>query len=135
MFSGDSLIYNAVRIAATFRYRLGLLAARPCPWGPFKKDFSEDYYKSIAERDWQNNIERDEEVRLRMTEYKCLKSATEYLLSNGKALDMYGLPDICTYRDKELFDQVIEAVNHPVDGQKLFFVDGPGGTGKSFLLE
>ncbi|OWZ01495.1 Helitron helicase [Phytophthora megakarya] len=27
------------------------------------------------------------------------------------------------------------AVNHPVDGQKLFFVDGPGGTGKSFLLE
>ncbi|OWZ03971.1 LOW QUALITY PROTEIN: Helitron helicase [Phytophthora megakarya] len=36
---------------------------------------------------------------------------------------------------KEVFDQVIEAVNHPVDGQKLFFVDGPGGTSKSFLLE
>ncbi|OWZ09495.1 Helitron helicase [Phytophthora megakarya] len=31
--------------------------------------------------------------------------------------------------------EFIEAVNHPVDGQKLFFVDGPGGTGKSFLLE
>ncbi|POM58275.1 Helitron helicase-like protein, partial [Phytophthora palmivora] len=28
---------------------------------------------------------------------------------------------------KDIFDQVIEA--------KLFFVDGPGGTGKSFLLE
>ncbi|OWY90311.1 Helitron helicase [Phytophthora megakarya] len=30
-----------------------------------------DYFKSIAERDRQNNIERDEEVRLRMAEYKC----------------------------------------------------------------
>ncbi|OWZ05883.1 Helitron helicase [Phytophthora megakarya] len=36
---------------------------------------------------------------------------------------------------KEVFDQVIKAVGHPIDGQKLFFVDGPGGTGKSFLLE
>ncbi|OWZ03972.1 LOW QUALITY PROTEIN: Helitron helicase [Phytophthora megakarya] len=41
-------------------------------WDRFKKYFSEDYYKSIAEGDRQNNIERDEEVRLRMTEYKCL---------------------------------------------------------------
>ncbi|OWZ18058.1 Helitron helicase [Phytophthora megakarya] len=36
---------------------------------------------------------------------------------------------------KEVFDQFIEAVGHPFDGHKLFFVDGPGGTGKSFLLE
>ncbi|OWY98747.1 LOW QUALITY PROTEIN: Helitron helicase, partial [Phytophthora megakarya] len=36
---------------------------------------------------------------------------------------------------KEVFGQVIEAVDRPVDGHKLFFVDGPGGTGKSFLLE
>ncbi|OWY99994.1 Helitron helicase [Phytophthora megakarya] len=37
-------------------------------WDQFKKHFSEDYFKSIAERDRQNNIERDEEVRLRMAE-------------------------------------------------------------------
>ncbi|OWY92329.1 Helitron helicase, partial [Phytophthora megakarya] len=146
-------------------------------WDRFKKDFSEDYFKSIAERDRHNNIERDEEVRLRMAEYKCLKWVAEYLLSNGKTLDMYGLPELSTYQDvseeveredtdprdvvaneiatyepedlarttaladqmnenqKEVFDQVIEAVNHPVDGQKLFFVDGPGGTGKPFLHE
>ncbi|OWZ18702.1 Helitron helicase [Phytophthora megakarya] len=36
---------------------------------------------------------------------------------------------------KEVFDQANEALDHPVDGHKLFFVDGPGGTGKSFLLE
>ncbi|OWY90442.1 Helitron helicase, partial [Phytophthora megakarya] len=112
-----------------------------------------------------------------MAEYKCLKWVAEYLLSNGKTLDMYGLPQLSTYQDvseeveredtdprdvvaneiatyepedlarttaladqmnenqNEVFDQVIEAVNHPVDGQKLVFVDGPGGTGKSFLLE
>ncbi|OWY92051.1 Helitron helicase, partial [Phytophthora megakarya] len=145
-------------------------------WDRFKKDFSEDYFKSIVERDCQNNIERDE-VRLRMAEYKCLKWVAEYLLSNGKTLDMYGLPELSTYRDvseevdrddtdardavaneiatyepedlarttaladqmnenqKEVFDKVIEAVDHPVDGQKLFFVDGQGGTGKWFLLE
>ncbi|OWY98748.1 Helitron helicase [Phytophthora megakarya] len=68
-------------------------------WDRFKKDFSEDYYKSIAERDRQNNIERDEEVRLRMAEYKCLKWVAEYLLSNGKMLDMYDLPELSTYRD------------------------------------
>ncbi|OWZ20813.1 Helitron helicase [Phytophthora megakarya] len=112
-----------------------------------------------------------------MAEYKCLKWVAEYLLSNGKTLDMYGLPGLSTYRDvseegeredtyprdvvaneiatyepedlakttvladqmnesqKEVFDQVIEAVDHPVDRQKLFFVDGSGGTGESFLLE
>ncbi|OWZ01340.1 Helitron helicase, partial [Phytophthora megakarya] len=146
-------------------------------WTPYKKykDFSEDYFKSIDER--QNNFERDEEVRLRMAEYKCLKWVAEYLLSNGKTLDMYDLPELSTYQDvseqveredtdprgvvgneiatydpedlarttaladqinenqKEVFDQVFEAVNHPVDGQKLCFVDEPGGTGKSFLLE
>ncbi|OWY95809.1 Helitron helicase, partial [Phytophthora megakarya] len=36
---------------------------------------------------------------------------------------------------KDIFDQVISAVESPEVGHKLFFVDGPGGTGKSFLLE
>ncbi|OWY95402.1 Helitron helicase [Phytophthora megakarya] len=133
---------------------------------PFRTNFPEDYFKSITERDRQNNIEQDEEVRLRMAEYKCIKWVTEYLLSNRKRLDMHGLPELSTHRDvsedvvaneiatyepedlarttaladqmnenrKEVFDQVIEAVNHPVYRQKVFFVDGLGGTGKSFLL-
>ncbi|OWZ02209.1 Helitron helicase, partial [Phytophthora megakarya] len=37
------------------------------------KNFSDDDYKSIPERDRQNNIERDEEIRLPMAEYICLK--------------------------------------------------------------
>ncbi|POM74937.1 Helitron helicase-like protein [Phytophthora palmivora] len=45
------------------------------------------------------------------------------------------LADQMNENQKVIFDQVIEAVNHPVGGQKLVFVDGPGGTGKSFLLE
>ncbi|OWZ09741.1 Helitron helicase [Phytophthora megakarya] len=36
---------------------------------------------------------------------------------------------------QDIFDQVKNAVESPEVGQKLFFVDGPGGTGKSFLLE
>ncbi|KAK1942999.1 ATP-dependent DNA helicase PIF4 [Phytophthora citrophthora] len=34
-----------------------------------------------------------------------------------------------------IFDQVIGAVQNPEVGQKLFFINGPGGTGKPFLLE
>ncbi|POM79407.1 Helitron helicase-like protein [Phytophthora palmivora] len=45
------------------------------------------------------------------------------------------LADQMNENQKDIFDQVIEAVNHPIGGQKLFFVDGPGGTGKSFMLE
>ncbi|POM79309.1 LOW QUALITY PROTEIN: Helitron helicase-like protein [Phytophthora palmivora] len=38
------------------------------------------------------------------------------------------LADQMNENQKTIFDQVIEAVNHSVGGQKLFFVDGPGGT-------
>ncbi|OWY92342.1 Helitron helicase, partial [Phytophthora megakarya] len=82
-------------------------------WDRFKKDFSEDYFKSIAERVRQNNIERDEEVRLRMAEYKCLKWVAEYLLSNEKTLDMYGLPELSTYQD--ISEEVEREDTHPRD--------------------
>ncbi|OWZ22720.1 Helitron helicase [Phytophthora megakarya] len=36
---------------------------------------------------------------------------------------------------QDIFDQTISALESPEVGPKLFFVDGPGGTGKSFLLE
>lgn len=34
-----------------------------------------------------------------MVEYKSLKRLAEYLLSSGKTLDMYGLPELSTYID------------------------------------
>ncbi|POM70619.1 Helitron helicase-like protein, partial [Phytophthora palmivora] len=44
--------------------------------------------------------------------------------------------DDLNHNQREVFDQVIQAVNHPVQGEKkLYFLDGPGGTGKTFLLE
>ncbi|OWZ14079.1 Helitron helicase, partial [Phytophthora megakarya] len=110
-----------------------------------------------------------------MAEYKTLKYVANYLASNGKTLEVYGLPELNTCSDvstevdgpatesiaqqelsaysptdvehvtelvgqlnrnqRDVFDQVVGAVEHPVGGEKLFSLDGPGGTGKSFLLE
>jgi len=36
---------------------------------------------------------------------------------------------------QSVFDKILGAVNNAEATEKLFFVDGPGGTGKSFLLE
>ncbi|EEY60735.1 helitron helicase-like protein [Phytophthora infestans T30-4] len=146
-------------------------------WDRFKKDMSEDHARSIEKRDADRLNVREEEVRLRMAEYKALKNLADYLVSNQKSLDMYGLPLLADYDDvsaqvddpdsasvdvvqqeidaypqnelehvaeqadhlnsnqRDIFDQVIAAVSRPVGGEKLFFLDGPGGTGKSFLLE
>ncbi|OWZ01907.1 Helitron helicase [Phytophthora megakarya] len=132
----------------------------------------EEFKAQMFEAD---NIHREDEVRVRMAEYKTLQYVAHYLASNGKTLDAYGLPNPNTYSDvsaevdgpatesivqqkhnayshtdlehltervdqlsrnqRDVFDQVVHAVEHPVDGEKLFFLDGPGGTGKSFLLE
>ncbi|GMF41132.1 unnamed protein product [Phytophthora fragariaefolia] len=35
---------------------------------------------------------------------------------------------------RAIFDEIIQAANYPDQGNKLFFIDGPGGTGKSTLL-
>ncbi|OWY96025.1 Helitron helicase [Phytophthora megakarya] len=91
-----------------------------------------------------------------MAEYKTLKYVAHYLASNGKTLEAYGLPELRAYSDwmaplrirptwktervgqlnrnqRDVFDQVVRAVEHPVGGEKLFFLDGPGGTGKPFF--
>ncbi|OWZ02608.1 Helitron helicase [Phytophthora megakarya] len=36
---------------------------------------------------------------------------------------------------RDVFDQVVRVVEHPVGGEILYFLDGLGGTGKFFLLE
>ncbi|OWZ08951.1 Helitron helicase [Phytophthora megakarya] len=125
-----------------------------------------DFVRNFQEKDAAENIHREGEVRVRKAEYKTLKYVTHYLVSNGKTLDAYGLPDLNTYSDvsaevdgpprspyqiglehvtervdqlnrnqRDVFDQVVRAVEHPVSGEKLFVLDGPGGTGESFLLE
>ncbi|KAG6617010.1 helitron helicase-like protein [Phytophthora cinnamomi] len=35
---------------------------------------------------------------------------------------------------RAIYDEIIQAAEAPVQGNKLFFIDGPGGTGKSTLL-
>ncbi|GMF55862.1 unnamed protein product [Phytophthora fragariaefolia] len=37
-------------------------------------------------------------------------------------------------RQRAIFDEIIQAANAPDQDNKLFFIDGPGGTGKSTLL-
>ncbi|OWY91490.1 Helitron helicase, partial [Phytophthora megakarya] len=79
----------------------------------------------------------------RKVEFKTLKNLDSILRVNGKTLENYGLPLETTAamvtrlnpNQQDIFDQVISAVESPEVGQKLFFVDGPGGNGKSFLLE
>ncbi|OWY92911.1 LOW QUALITY PROTEIN: Helitron helicase [Phytophthora megakarya] len=135
---------------------------------------SEDFARNFEEKDAAESIHREDEVRVRMAEYKSLKYVAHYLVSNGKALEVYGLTELRAYSDvsvevdgpamesivqqelnaysqtdlkhvtelgqvnsnqPDVFDQVVRAVEHPVGGEKLYFLDGPGGTGKSFLLE
>jgi len=35
----------------------------------------------------------------------------------------------------DIYNQIMDAVRNPADANKLFFIDGPGGTGKSTLLK
>ncbi|OWY91418.1 Helitron helicase [Phytophthora megakarya] len=119
--------------------------------------------RNFEEKDAAENIHREGEVRARMAEYKALKYLAHYLASNGKTLEAYGLTELRAYSDvsaevdgpatesitdlehvtelighvnrnqQDVFDQVVRAVEHPVGGEKLFFLDGPGGTGKPFF--
>ncbi|KAE8990269.1 hypothetical protein PR001_g21539 [Phytophthora rubi] len=54
---------------------------------------------------------------------------------NQSALeDIVSMEDQLNPGQKDIYDQVIGAVNQPEVGKKMFFIDGPGGTGKSTLL-
>ncbi|OWY99189.1 Helitron helicase [Phytophthora megakarya] len=125
---------------------------------------SEDFVRNLEEKDAAKNIHREGKVRGRMAEYKALKYLAHYLASNGKTLEVYGLPELRAYSDvsaevdgpatdqtdlehvtervdklnrnqRNVSAQVVRAVEHPVGGDNIFFLDGLGGTGKSFLLE
>ncbi|OWY96503.1 Helitron helicase [Phytophthora megakarya] len=141
----------------------------------FKAQTSEDFARNIEEKDAVENTHREDVVQVRMAEYKTLKYVAHCLASNGKTLDVCGLPFLNTYSDvsakidgpamesivqqelnaycltdvkhvtelvgqfnrnqRDVFDQVVRTVEHTVGEEKLYFLDGPGGTGKSILLE
>ncbi|GMF14737.1 unnamed protein product [Phytophthora fragariaefolia] len=61
-----------------------------------------------------------------MIKFKPLKSLNELLQISGYAVADFDLP--------QLHDFPALAANKPGQGNKLFFIDGPGGTGKSTLL-
>ncbi|POM71929.1 Helitron helicase-like protein [Phytophthora palmivora] len=78
-------------------------------WDRIKKDSPDDFFRAIKERDAQNNIDRDEEVSWRVAEYKCLMWLADYLISNGKTLNMYALPDLETYCDSQKAEGIRKA--------------------------
>src|SRR5665811_356562 len=43
--------------------------------------------------------------------------------------------DTLNAEQKNAFDQIMNAVNDPTLRSKCFFVDGPGGSGKTYLYE
>ncbi|OWY97608.1 Helitron helicase [Phytophthora megakarya] len=65
----------------------------------FKAQMSEDFARNFEENDAAESIHREDEVRVRMTEYKTLKYVAHYLASNGKTLEVYGLTELCAYSD------------------------------------
>ncbi|OWZ14893.1 Helitron helicase [Phytophthora megakarya] len=111
-------------------------------WERFISDLSEDVQRELG-------MDADD----REVGFKILRSLDNILRVNVKTLENYGLPTrvqripIGTVRDhgsksykieseqQDIFDQIISAVESPKVGQKLCYLDGPGGTGKSFLFE
>ncbi|OWY97549.1 LOW QUALITY PROTEIN: Helitron helicase [Phytophthora megakarya] len=65
----------------------------------FKGQISEGVARNNEEKDVAENIHREHEVRVRMTEYKTLIYVAHYLAFNGKMLKLYGLPYPNTYHD------------------------------------
>ncbi|OWZ17842.1 Helitron helicase [Phytophthora megakarya] len=60
----------------------------------------------------------------------------ESLLENSfirRELTSYSDSDLAEVQ-RAIYDKIIGAVDHPEQGKKLVFIDGPGGTGKSTLL-
>ncbi|OWZ00076.1 LOW QUALITY PROTEIN: Helitron helicase [Phytophthora megakarya] len=55
----------------------------------FKGQISEGVARNNEEKDVAENIHREHEVRVRMTEYKTLKYVAHYLAFNGKMLKLY----------------------------------------------
>ncbi|OWZ15074.1 Helitron helicase [Phytophthora megakarya] len=97
-------------------------------WEHFKSDLSEDFLRELG---------MDADVR--KVGFKTMKSLNNILRVNGKTLESYvGATAAMVIRLnpnlQDNFDHVISAVESPEVGQKLFFDDGPGGTGKLVLL-
>ena len=49
--------------------------------------------------------------------------------------DIVSRKDQLNLDQREIYNTILESVNGENNDQKLYFIDGPGGSGKSFLLE
>ncbi|OWY90071.1 Helitron helicase, partial [Phytophthora megakarya] len=54
--------------------------------------------------------------------------------SDSDLAEVVHTEDQLNNEQRAIYDQIVGAVNQPEQGKKLFFIDGPGGTGKSTLL-
>ena len=85
----------------------------------------------------------------------CLMDIEQHLMSCGTSLEDQGLPlplpvsdlnqemieaaeadfavDSLTVEQREAFDDIINSIRDTSDRSKCFFIDGPGGTGKTYL--
>ncbi|POM62082.1 Helitron helicase-like protein [Phytophthora palmivora] len=141
------------KMPSTLRELLGIILVYSQPdyasalCDRFKKDLTEDFFRSIQERDSQNNIDRDEDVSWRMAEYKCLMWLADYLISNGKhdvsdeiarqsadPMDIVA-QEVAAYEPDDL-ERTATLADQMNENQKDFLTKSSKlGTGKSFLLE
>ncbi|KAH7482044.1 ATP-dependent DNA helicase PIF1 [Phytophthora ramorum] len=77
-----------------------------------------EFPRLVLESVLQNNL-----IRRELTGYDA--SVLEQIVSEEDHLNE---------EQRLTYDQITQAVEDPQEGRKLFFVDGPGGTGKSTLL-
>jgi PIF1-like helicase len=159
----DDSLSHCLNEASIFQFPIALrrffttilVFCEPCDvrklWDEHYESMSEDYRRTCGNDARVQNI--------------VLSSIKSFLQSMGKNLQIFDLPDLnecfdsvgCAYREineefsimvedehlrardtlngdqKIAFDEIIQHVNENKCG--VFFVDGPGGTGKSFLYK
>ena len=76
---------------------------------------------------------------LPVPDYTLLEEDQQYtLIADEQNYDQDEIEQTLQYLDKLnsdqklIFDTIIKAINNEID-QNIFFVDGPGGTGKTYL--
>ncbi|XP_027158647.1 uncharacterized protein LOC113760290 [Coffea eugenioides] len=137
----ETLVYN---MPSSLRQLFAVLLVHSPPtnpgalWLKYRNHLSEDIQKNLA-------------LSKEQVQIQVLRLIDQYMQIMGKNIDDYNLTDIpyrllcsdgCT-KDIEteyqipVFDeiwvQIIEKLNRNIPG--IFFIDGPGGTGKSFLYK
>lgn len=114
----------------------------PRMWNMFSNVLMEDYIR--------NGMTIDEATNA------CLRSIQQHLVRNGRNLDEFGLPlpnvyeepgqeinidvidpNLLNVQQREIYEEVMKAAQKVENGEtvenSMFYIDGPGGTGKTYL--